>query len=164
MSRLVLAFLVCLTAALAVVSGELRAAKNPIAGSYIVVFEPTVQRSSVPATARQLASAHGARVSFVYQHALKGFAAHTTAAGAAALSRDPRVAYVEADQVMHAVTSQSPATWGLDRIDQRDLPLNNTYNYNQTGAGVNAYIIDTGMRADAPAVHGSRRQRRRLRR
>ena len=48
---------------------------------------------------------------------------------------------------MHAFTSQTPATWGLDRIDQRDLPLNNTYTYNQTGAGVNAYIIDTGIRA-----------------
>ena len=147
MRRLVLALLVCLTAALAVVAGELRAAKDPIAGSYIVVFKPDVQRSAVPAAAHQLASAHGARVSFVYQHALKGFAARTTAAGAAALSRNPRVAYVEADQVVHAVTAQTPATWGLDRIDQRDLPLNNTYNYNQTGAGVNAYIIDTGMRA-----------------
>src|SRR6476619_4301977 len=48
---------------------------------------------------------------------------------------------------MHAFAAQTPATWGLDRIDQRDLPLNNTYNYNQTGSGVNAYIIDTGMRA-----------------
>ena len=48
---------------------------------------------------------------------------------------------------MHADATQTPATWGLDRIDQRDLPLNGTYNYNQTGAGVNAYIIDTGMRA-----------------
>ena len=48
---------------------------------------------------------------------------------------------------MHAFPSQTPATWGLDRIDQRDLPLNNTYNYNQTGQAVHAYIIDTGMRA-----------------
>ena len=61
--------------------------------------------------------------------------------------RNPQVAYVERDQVVHAVASQTPATWGLDRIDQRDLPLNNTYNYNQTGAGVHAYIIDTGIRA-----------------
>jgi len=48
---------------------------------------------------------------------------------------------------MHAFGTQTPATWGIDRIDQRDLPLNNTYNYNQTGQGVNAYIIDTGLRA-----------------
>ena len=61
MRRLVLALLVCLTAALAVVAGELRAAKDPLAGSYIVVFKPAVQQSSVPAAARQLASAHGGR-------------------------------------------------------------------------------------------------------
>ena len=70
-----------------------------------------------------------------------------TPTGAAAVARDARVAYVEPDQVIHAFASQTPATWGLDRIDQRDLPLNNTYTYNQTGAGVNAYIIDTVMRA-----------------
>src|SRR5204862_3135924 len=97
--------------------------------------------------ARRLASAHAARISFVYSHALEGFAARMTPSAAAAVARDARVAYVEQDQVMHAFTSQTPATWGLDRIDQRDLPLNNTYNYNQTGSGVNAYIIDTGMRA-----------------
>ena len=102
MSRLVLALLVCLTAALAVVSGELRAAKDPMAGSYIVVFKP---RSAAVDRPRDRSAARGGarrRVSFVYQHALKGFAAHMTADRAAALSRDPRVAYVEADQVMHA--------------------------------------------------------------
>ena len=68
-----------------------------------------------------------------------------TADRAEALAGNPRVAYVEPDQVFHA--TQTPATWGLDRIDQRDLPLNNTYNYNQTGAGVHAYVIDTGIRS-----------------
>ena len=70
-----------------------------------------------------------------------------TAEQAAALADDPRVDYVEADQVFETFATQTPATWGLDRIDQRDLPLNNTYNYNQTGQGVHAYIIDTGVRA-----------------
>ena len=56
-------------------------------------------------------------------------------------------AYVEPDWIVHAGGTQTPATRGIDRIDQRDLPLNNTYNYNQTGQGVNAYIIDTGIRA-----------------
>jgi len=140
--------LACLALAGLAVAAEGGAAKSPAAGSYIVVFKSNAAQGPTVATAaRQVASAHGASVSFVYSHALEGFAARMSPTAAVAVSRDARVAYVERDQVMHAFASQTPATWGLDRIDQRDLPLNNTYTYNQTGAGVNAYIIDTGMRA-----------------
>ena len=140
--------LACLALAGLAVAAEGGAARSPAAGSYIVVFKSNaVQGPTVATTARQLASAHTGRISFVYSHALEGFAVRMTPTGAAAVARDARVAYVEPDQVIHAFASQTPATWGLDRIDQRDLPLNNTYTYNQTGAGVNAYIIDTGMRA-----------------
>jgi aqualysin 1 len=148
------ALLVCLAVAAPSAAGEVRAATQvSTAGSYIVVFkadavraatEAHSQRPLVAAAAGNLARAHGANVTFVYQHALKGFAARLSSDRAAALAADPRVAYVEPDQVVHA--SQTPATWGLDRIDQRDLPLNNTYNFNDTGAGVHAYIIDTGVR------------------
>jgi subtilisin family serine protease len=62
------------------------------------------------------------------------------------LSRDDRVAFVEEDSVMEALVTQNNPPWGLDRIGQRDLPLNRTYSYTTTGAGVNAYIIDTGIR------------------
>jgi subtilisin family serine protease len=92
------------------------------------------------------AAAFGADVSFVYEHALKGYAASIPAATVSALAADPRVAFVERDGTMRAVTSQPNATWGLDRIDQRNLPLNSTYNYTSTGSGVKAYIIDTGIR------------------
>ena len=148
------ALLVCLAVAAPSAAGETRAATQvSTAGSYIVVFkadavraatEAHSQRPLVAAAAGNLARAHGGNVTFVYQHALKGFAARLSSDRAAALAADPRVAYVEPDQVVHA--SQTPATWGLDRIDQRDLPLNNTYNFNDTGAGVHAYIIDTGVR------------------
>ena len=70
---------------------------------------------------------------------------------AQALAANPRVAYVEPDQVVYAFPAQTPATWGLDRIDQRDLPLNNTYNYNQTGQSVHAYVLDTGIRDTHPS-------------
>ncbi len=60
-------------------------------------------------------------------------------------TRPPRVKYVEKDGVVTASTTQTGATWGIDRIDQRDLPLNQTYVYNATGSGVKAYIIDTGI-------------------
>jgi aqualysin 1 len=83
----------------------------------------------------------------VYAAALRGFAAFTDEADAIAMSVDPRVAYVEEDSTMIAVTTQSnPPSWGLDRIAQRALPLNGVYGYATTGTGVNVYVIDTGIR------------------
>jgi len=65
---------------------------------------------------------------------------------AVALSDDPRVKFVEEDSIMTATVTQTNPPWGLDRIGQRDLPLNHAYSYTSTGSGVNAYIIDTGIR------------------
>ncbi len=76
-----------------------------------------------------------------------GYVARLSASELTEVRQDPAVAYVEQDAVVRATDTQSPATWGLDRIDQRDLPLNNAYTYNATGAGVRAYIIDTGILA-----------------
>jgi len=117
---------------------------RPIPDQYIVVFDDDVR--DVPGLARGLADAHGATVRFEYEHALKGFAGRMSAQAAEAIARNPNVAYVEQDQEMTVSATQSPATWGIDRIDQRDLPLSNSYTYDATGAGVTAYIIDTGIR------------------
>ena len=65
---------------------------------------------------------------------------------AEALSQDFRVAYVEEDGIVTADVTQSNPPWGLDRIDQRNLPLSATYTFNLTGSGVRAYVIDTGIR------------------
>jgi subtilisin family serine protease len=73
-------------------------------------------------------------------------AVHMTAQQAENLANDPDVALVEQDGVVYANTTQTPATWGLDRIDQTSLSLDNTYNYNASGANVTAFVLDTGIR------------------
>ena len=115
-----------------------------IPGQYIVVFRDGV--ANIPGLANGLAAAHGGEVRFVYEHAVKGFSARLPQQAIAALQNNPHIDYIEPDQVVWAVGSQSNATWGLDRVDQRNLPLNGTYNWNQTGTGVTAYILDTGIR------------------
>ena len=116
----------------------------PIPDQYIVVFRDDV--ADAPGLANRLAAGQGAAVRYTYQHALKGFAARMSAQAAAALARNPNVAFVEQDQEVFLSATQTGATWGIDRIDQKALPLSGTYTYAATGVGVNAYIIDTGIR------------------
>ena len=82
---------------------------------------------------------------YVYTAALNGYAARIEDGRVDAVRRDSRVARIERDGIATKSTTQTGATWGLDRIDQRLLPLNTTYTYNATGTGVKAYIIDTGI-------------------
>ncbi|HEX8432857.1 MAG TPA: S8 family peptidase, partial [Longimicrobium sp.] len=112
-------------------------AGEAIPDQYVVVFKSDVR--DAPGLARQLAGAHGGKVGHTYQHAIKGFSARLSAQAAAALARNPNVAYVEQDQRVQATS------WGLDRVDQRDLPLNGTYGFLQSGSGVTVYVIDTGV-------------------
>lgn len=116
-----------------------------IPGRYIVVFKPGTPAARVSAAAEN-ARGRGGQVDFVYDAALTGFAGNIPEQALFGLSHNPNIEFIEADQEITIDTTQSPATWGLDRIDQRDLPLNNSYTYNVTGAGVTAYIIDTGIR------------------
>ncbi|WP_327236580.1 S8 family peptidase [Streptomyces sp. NBC_01317] len=88
----------------------------------------------------------GATPQHVYRTALKGFSTTMSTAAARKLAADPRVSYVEQNATVRLNATQANPTWGLDRVDQRDLPLSASYTYNTTASNVNAYIIDTGIR------------------
>jgi subtilisin family serine protease len=81
-----------------------------------------------------------------WKHALKGYGLRGKPELILELRTDPDVQYVEESQEYSADVTQSPATWGIDRIDQRDLPLSNSFTYTRTASNVRAYIIDTGIR------------------
>lgn len=115
-----------------------------IPGDWIVVFRPGVP--DPPGLARRLVDAAGGRLRFTYEHTIQGFAATLPTQALSGIRNNPNVARIEPDAVVTAVDVVPAASWGLDRIDQRDLPLSGTYEYDSQGAGVDAYIIDTGIR------------------
>jgi subtilisin family serine protease len=138
---------------------------NPVANKYMVVLRDDVasdkasldvRRSQVRAVADNLALRHGGRVGFTYQTALKGFSIELPNEKAAiALSRNPQVKFVEQSTVGRIADTQFNPPWGLDRIDQAgpvgpvapDGTTAGTYNFNATGSGVTAYVLDTGIRS-----------------
>ena len=123
------------------------------ADRFIVVFRPGTPNPND--VTDQLIRAFGGTVHYRYQTALQGFAATLPAQAVEGIRRNPNVQFVEEDGVAFAIGTQTdPPSWGLDRIDQRNLPLDDLYDYNTTGAGVRAYIIDTGIRPDHVEYNG----------
>jgi len=125
---------------------------SAIAGRYIVVLNESKLDNDIAApvvegNAQYLTAVYGGNVGNIYSAALKGFVAEMNREQAETMSRDANVAFIEEDSEISISSSQLNPGWNLDRVDQRNLPWDGAYNYNETGAGVHAYIIDTGIRA-----------------
>ncbi|MBG9387369.1 S8 family serine peptidase [Caenimonas sp. DR4.4] len=118
---------------------------QPIPGQYIVVFKDGVR--DVAGETDKAVRRAGGRRHHTYSKAIKGFSASMSDAAVQDLRYNPNVAYIEQDQAISLAAVETPATWGLDRIDQADRPLDTIYHYTRTGAGVYAFIIDTGIRS-----------------
>ncbi len=125
-------------------------AADVVKDRYFVVLKDRAARQAggVPAQAQGLAKKYEGKVKFTYTTALKGFSVTMTEKRAEKLAADPDVAYVEPVGFAHAVGEQpNPPSWGLDRVDQPDLPLNQRYTYPDGGGeGATAYVLDSGAR------------------
>lgn len=129
-------------------------ASKPILNHYIVVFKENVANPA--AEAQNLVRGSGGRLLHTYKNTIKGFAAQLPAQAIQGLQNNPNVDFIEQDQTvnLHQTSPQNQTTWGLDRIDQVDRPLSSQYFFNYNGAGVNAFIIDSGIRADHSEFSG----------
>lgn len=123
-------------------------APNAVKDSYIVILNERSGTKSSSSEGRRLMSRYGGEVSHTYRAALNGYAANLSETEAKRLAADPAVAQVVQDTTVKASGTQvNPPSWGLDRIDQANLPLNGSYTYpDSAGSGVTAYVIDTGVR------------------
>ncbi|NNJ04397.1 S8 family peptidase [Streptomyces sp. PKU-MA01144] len=122
-------------------------APGAIAGSYIVTLDESAADAGSKA-GKALAAEYGAKIKKTYRAALNGYAVELSEAQARKFAADPAVESVVQNRVFTiSGTQPNPPSWGLDRIDQRALPLNQSYTYpDSAGDGVTAYIIDTGVR------------------
>lgn len=130
--------------------GKFRRTEKKIKDQYIVVLNDDLLGQGVDAVAHEMSAIHGGNIKHIYKNSINGFSVKLSEHAAITLSNDPRVQWVEEDGKAHSMqftpeSVQNAPPWGLDRIDQRNIPLNNKYKYNYTGTGVNVYVFDTAI-------------------
>ena len=150
MKRKATLLLICLLGTICLQAQEVKfhKANKPVTDSYIVVLKDnTIQPlgNDLNTSIDLLNSKYGGKVTNIFENAVKGYSVKMSSAQAKLLSQDPEVAFVEEDG--YATIIQSTVPWGLDRIDQRNLPLDGSFGYYSSGSGVYAYILDTGILA-----------------
>jgi len=139
-----------------IVSASARATPLPLIemllGRYIVTLRDSV--ADPGAVARRQTGLLGGTLDRVFNSALKGYSGSLPSALISSLLGDPLVKTVELDSsvALNATELNPPA--GLDRIDQRALPLSRSYTYTTGGAGVTAYVLDTGVARGHPEFVG----------
>ncbi|MEC3981177.1 S8 family peptidase [Amycolatopsis sp. H20-H5] len=134
-------------------AGEILHAGVPgaVPDSYLVLLKDT---QAVTAKAGELTAAYGGQVKLTYDTAVRGFSSKMSEAQAKRLAADSSVASVEQDGTARVSDVQNDPTWGLDRIDQKDLPVDNRYNYANKGDGATVYVVDTGVDYRQPEFGG----------
>lgn len=127
-------------------------AASPVPNRYIVLLsEDSIAGDAlapqVEAVGYYLTNLYGGSVKEVFSDAVKGFVVEMSEKQAQEMNSDPGIKSIEEDGYISISGTQTGAQWNLDRVDQRNMPLDNNYSYSSTGAGVHVYILDTGIRA-----------------
>jgi len=141
--------------AVSIPPGKYFPASNPVPGRFIVVVDDDyVAAHGMRALTDQVEQRRPGAVRRRWTSALNGFALVSDSEFARTLANEPWVKWVEEDQPIHTLDTQTGASWGLDRLDQRDLPFNGTFAYAVTASNVNIYVIDSGINAAHPYFQG----------
>lgn len=152
MKKIIYALLsLCLASPLVATQVRTPAGCSQVTDGYVVVLKNIIASSATPASrAQQLTQTYGGTVDYVYENVFEGFSMSATSGQAQGMAGDSGVDFVEQDCYGNLTSVQSPAPWGLDRSDQRDLPLSDSYSYGSDGSNVDVYVLDSGIKATHP--------------